>query len=85
MSSARIKELLKQLRTELDAAKVDPETLLLMRELDADIHSVLASKETAVDALMDRAKSVEVRFAVNHRVAEGMLREIIESLAKIGV
>ena len=44
MSSARIKELLTQLLTELDAARVDPETLLLMSELEADIHDVLESK-----------------------------------------
>jgi hypothetical protein len=28
---------------------------------------------------------MEVRFAVNHRVAERILREIVETLARMGV
>jgi hypothetical protein len=85
MSSERVKELLKQLRRELDTTDVDPETLSLVRELDGDIQELLDSTENPVDALMRRAKAVEVRFAVNHRVAERILREIVETLARMGV
>jgi hypothetical protein len=85
MSSQRIRELLKQLRDELESTPVDPETLSLMRELDADIHDTLAASPGAADGLLDRARAVEVRFAVEHGVAERLLREIIDTLAKIGV
>jgi len=85
MSSERVRELLKQLRRELDTTDVDPETLSLVRELDGDIQELLDSTENPVDALMKRAKAVEVRFAVNHRVAERILREIVETLARMGV
>ena len=85
MSSERVRELLKQLRRELDTTDVDPETLSLVRELDGDIQELLDSTENPVDALMRRAKAVEVRFAVNHRVAERILREIVETLARMGV
>ena len=85
MSSERVRELLKQLRRELDTTDVDQETLSLVRELDGDIQELLDSTENPVDVLMQRAKAVEVRFAVNHRVAERILREIVETLARMGV
>ncbi len=87
MSSTRVKALLEQLRQELDAAKVDPESLALMRELDADIRHVLDSDsaEGPIDTLMSRVKAMEVEFAVKHRVGEGILRELIDTLAEIGV
>jgi Domain of unknown function (DUF4404) len=85
MSSERVRKLLLQLRQELDAADVDAETRALMRELDADIHMALGQSANPLGALARRAEAVEVRFAVNHRVAEKILREIIDTLAKIGV
>ncbi len=95
MSSERVRELLKQLRTELDDADVDDETRALMRDLDDDIHRTLESSgdpvdatsadANPVDALTERAKEMEVRFAVEHTVAERILREIVDTLAKIGV
>jgi hypothetical protein len=85
MSSERVRDLLKQLRHELDTTDVDPETLSLVRELDGDIQELLESTENPVDALMQRAEAMEVRFAVNHRVAERILREIVETLARMGV
>jgi hypothetical protein len=85
MSAERVRELLKQLRAELDRADVDAETLASMRELDRDIRHTLDASGSSADALTDRAKAMEVEFAVKHRVAERILREIVETLAKIGV
>jgi hypothetical protein len=85
MSSERVKKLLGQLRRELDTGEIDPETLKLMRELDSDIQKVLDSNASPVNALVERAEAVEVKFAVNHRVAERILREIIDTLARMGV
>ena len=85
MSAERVRELLKQLRAELDAANVDAETLASMREFDRDIRRALDARDPPGDALTDRAKAIEVEFAVKHRVAEQVLREIVETLAKIGV
>ncbi|HEY6599722.1 MAG TPA: DUF4404 family protein [Pseudomonadales bacterium] len=85
MSAERVRELLKQLRAELDTTDVDPEAQAAMRELDRDIHRALDARVGPVDALTERAKAIEVEFAVNHRVAERILREIVETLAKIGV
>jgi Domain of unknown function (DUF4404) len=85
MSSDKVRELLKQLRQELQATDWDPATSSLIQELDRDIHKALKSSETPVDALLDRAKALEVKFSVNHGVAEKILRELVETLAKIGV
>ncbi|HTO57069.1 MAG TPA: DUF4404 family protein [Pseudomonadales bacterium] len=85
MSAERVRELLKQLRSELDRANVDAETLASMRALDRDIRRTLDASERPVAALTDRAKAIEVEFAVKHGVAERILREIVETLAKIGV
>ncbi|HET6474076.1 MAG TPA: DUF4404 family protein [Pseudomonadales bacterium] len=85
MSAERVRHLLQQLRTELDRANVDAETLASMRELDRDIRRALDASERPVAGLTDRAKAIEVEFAVKHGVAERILREIVETLAKIGV
>ena len=85
MSAERVRELLKQLRSELERANVDADTLASMRELDRDIRRRLDARDSPGDALTDRAKAIEVEFAVKHRVAERILREIVETLAKIGV
>ena len=85
MSNQRVRELLKELRKELDTADVDAETLAVLRELDAGIQAVLDSFGNPVDARVNRAKALEVKFSVNHRVAEKILREIIDTLAKIGI
>ena len=85
MSSERIRQLLTQLRKELDVADIDAETRTLMSELDADIRKTLDAHPNPVDALIDRAEAVGVNFALRHGVADRILREIIETLAKIGV
>lgn len=85
MSSERVRNLLKQLRRELETADVDPETRALMRALDADIQKTLGQNTNPIGVLMQRAEALEVKFAASHGVAEKILREIIDTLAKIGV
>jgi hypothetical protein len=85
MTSDRVKKLLMQLRREIENSDVDAETRALMHELDADIHKALGQSANPVGGLIRRAEAVEVKFAVNHGIAEKILREIIDTLAKIGV
>jgi phosphate uptake regulator len=88
MNDKNLKELLNQLHDVLDRTEsVDPETLDLVRELDEDINRLIESKspEDEYDNVVDRAKSVETRFAVEYPVAERFLREIIDTLAKVGI
>ena len=88
MSDTKIKDLLASLHEELENTDaVDSETLEMVRELDQDIHRLVESGASAgeLDSVLDRANSMETRFAVDHPVAERFLREIMDALAKVGI
>ncbi len=88
MSDKQLKDLLARLQRELENTdEVDSETLELVRELDVDINRLVESGSIAdeFDNVIDRAQSVEARFAANYPAAERFLREIIDTLAKIGI
>ena len=85
MSNARIRELLTELRQELDSADADAGTRSLMRELDDDIKRVLAAPAGPMDALLDRARQMEANFAAQHAGAERLIRQLIDTLATMGV
>ena len=58
-----------------------------MEDLDEEINRLLGQEDDELDfdSVVDRARSVETRFAVDHPVAERFLREIIDALAKVGI
>jgi len=88
MNDKSLKELLNSLHAVLEKTdEVDPETLELVRNLDEEINRLVESDSTEdeFDNVVDHAKSVETRFAVDHPVAERFLREIIEALSKVGI
>ena len=88
MNDKSLKELLNSLHEALENTdKVDPETLELVRELDEDINRLVESgpADGEFDNVIDRAKSVETRFALDHPVAERFLREIVDALARVGI
>lgn len=88
MNEKSLRELLNNLHEVLEnTEKVDPETLKLVRELDEDINRLVenGSAEDEFDNVVDRAKSVETRFALEHPVAERFLREIIDALSRVGI
>jgi len=88
MNDKNLKELLNSLHAVLEKTdEVDPETLELVRNLDEEINRLVESdsSEGDFDSVVDQAKSVETRFAVDHPVAERFLREIIDALSKVGI
>ena len=88
MSDHELKELLEQLHQELaNTESVSAETLERVRELDADIHKLVASSaETEIfESVMDRARALESRFSVNHPVAERFMAQIMDILSKMGI
>lgn len=88
MTDTRLKELLNSLQDALEQRdSIDPETLELVHELDEEIHRLTEAGAQAGDleGVMDQAKSMETRFAVEHPVAERFLREIIDALARVGI
>lgn len=88
MNENNLKELLRQLHQALETTdSVDPDTLKQVRELDEEVNRLLesGSEGEEYDNVVDQAKAVETRFAVDHPVAERFLREIIEALSRVGI
>lgn len=86
MTDKNLNELLTELNRVLEGIEeIDPDTRELVRDLDEDINRLLESGEKDVSGVVDRAKSIETRFAVDHPVAERFLREIVDALSKVGI
>ena len=88
MSENKVKQLLAQLNKELETTEeVDSETLVLVRELDEEIHRLVDpdAESEDIDSVMDRATAIETHFAVDYPRAERFLREIIDALGKVGI
>ena len=86
MADKNLNELLTELNEALEKIEeIDPETRALVKDLDEDINRLLEAGEDDVEGVMDRAQSVQARFALEHPVAERFIREIIDALAKVGI
>ncbi len=87
MSNEKIRELLAKLHDEVQKTEVDADTRSSLRELDSDIHDLLDSSgpEEKISLVLERAKLMEARFAISHPTVERFMREVIDTLAKIGV
>lgn len=89
MSSDQIKDRLKELRDELGAtSSVDPEIESLLRDLDRDIHRVLAggaSASPADESLIGRVEDAANEFAMKHPQVAGLLQRLADALGQIGI
>ena len=87
MSNEKIRELLAKLHDEIKKTNVDDGTRSLIQQLDTDIHELLESSEEHADSgsIVERAQRLETGFATDHPVAERFIREIVETLARMGV
>jgi hypothetical protein len=89
MNSNELKGALRKLKSELESRRaLDPELRALLEELDGDIHDALrggASENATPRGLIERAEALEVRFAVRNPEIEGLLREVIDALARMGI
>ena len=88
MTNQNLKDQLNKLHDVLEKTdEVDSETRELVRDLDDEINRLLDpdSADDDYESVVDHAKAVETRFAVKHPVAERFLREIIDTLSKVGI
>ncbi len=86
MSDKNLNELLSELNEALEKIEeIDPETRALVKDLDEDINRLLESGDDDLDSVVDRARSIETRFALEYPVAERFLREIIDALSRVGI
>ena len=87
MSNKKIRKLLAKLHDEVQKTEVDADTRSSLRELDSDIHDLLNSPASKPDTnfVLKQAKLLEAKFAMSHPTVERVMREVIDTLAKIGV
>ena len=86
MTDKNLNELLTELNDALESIdEIDPETRELVKDLDEDINRLLESGEQDVEGVVDRAQTLETRFALEYPVAERFFREIIDALSRVGI
>ncbi|MBT3531079.1 MAG: DUF4404 family protein [Gammaproteobacteria bacterium] len=87
MSEERILELLKELHQELKGTEGLSEELAgTVQKLEADIaDAVNPDVDTSENTILDDAIALEAVFAVSHPVAEKLIRDVINTLSRIGI
>ena len=87
MKNKDIKELLGQLRDEIQHTKLDEETLSLVRDLDADIDDLLdpEGERAETESVLEKARELETNFATEHPNIERFMREVIDVLVRMGI
>jgi hypothetical protein len=87
VSEQRIKELMAELLSELEATDgVDKDTVAVVRKLETDLDDwVNPEVDTSDYTVLDDAIALEASFAAEYPVAEKIIRELINSLSRIGI
>jgi hypothetical protein len=89
MPTEDLKDALKRLHANLESTStVDSELKSLLKVLESDIHHLLAQKENEpadVSDLVTQAQSLSAKFATEHPQLERIVRELADSLARMGI
>ncbi len=79
------------MQTELESGQpVDAQLKQQLQTLDQDIQKVLAqgsplTRDTNDATLEDRAQEIEARFATEHPYLASTLRDVMDTLGKMGI
>ncbi|RZL01964.1 MAG: DUF4404 family protein [Rubrivivax sp.] len=89
MDTNNLKTALAQLQRELESGgKLDPELLQQLKALDNDIHAALAANERQddlVSSLNERTQEIDARFSAEHPYLSTTLRDVMDTLGKMGI
>lgn len=87
MPSQHLREVLEQLRAELERADaVDESSRELLRAVDADIHGVLErSGEQRPESMTERLRETVERFEDTHPALTEAVGRVLDALAKMGI
>ena len=87
MSEQRIKELINELIKELESTDgVAEEAVSVARQLEGKIDDLVNPEvDTSESTILDDAIALEASFAASHSVAEKLIRELINTLSRIGI
>jgi signal transduction histidine kinase len=89
MSDRDIKTTLTELHDELEKTpQLDEDLRELLREVDGDIHALLAAGEphgTEAQGLRERVEALAADFAAAHPSTEVFFRELVNALGRMGI
>jgi len=91
MDKQELAALLKKLQAELESGQsVDDQLKQQLQALDQDIQKVLAQgsplvREADEASLGERATEIEARFASEHPYLASTLRDVMDTLGKMGI
>ena len=87
MDKNALKQSLNRLHDELEQTEeLDPELAALVEKLDTDIHRLIHDRADEVPhSFADRVDAMAAEFAARHPRLEPILREIGETLARMGI
>ena len=86
MSQQDLKKLLAQLHAELDGAEsMDADSKKLLATVSMDIEKALAREERSESIGAEPLETLATRFEADHPELTGVLRQIIDTLAKAGI
>ena len=90
MNTNNLKQALIELKAALDSGEpLDPEMVALLKTLDVDIQTRLqqstASPADEESVLTVRSREISARFAAEHPHLEPVLRELTDTLHRIGI
>jgi hypothetical protein len=90
MNRQELTDLLQKLQSALEAGPaVDEGLKASLRQLDHDIQTLLTPDNTAAatdaGSLNERAQELEARFETEHPVLASTLRDVMDTLGKMGI
>lgn len=90
MNRQELTDLLHKLQSALEAGPAVDDTLKVsLRQLDQDIQKLLTQGDSAAAAdastLNARAQELEARFETEHPVLASTLRDVMDTLGKMGI
>ncbi|PCI75799.1 MAG: hypothetical protein COB20_12075 [SAR86 cluster bacterium] len=87
MNEEKVKQLLKELLEEIGQGENPDEVLLgSAQRLQSDIDSLLnPDVDSSDNTVMDDMIALEAQFASSYPVAEKIVRELVNSLSRIGI
>ncbi|MBL4572495.1 MAG: DUF4404 family protein [Gammaproteobacteria bacterium] len=87
MNEEKVKQLLKELLEEISQGEnPDQELLGSAQQLQSDIDSLLnPDVDSSDNTVLDDMIALEALFATRHPVAEKIIRELVNSLSRIGI
>ncbi|MES2088918.1 MAG: DUF4404 family protein [Pseudomonadota bacterium] len=89
MDTNNLKATLLQLHRDLESGgKLDPELQQLLKTLDQDIQATLAKSDAAAGmeaTLSERAQVIDARFSTEHPYLSSTLRDLMDTLGKMGI